>query len=239
MKQHINGVHHLAVMAADIKTHIAFFADVLGCPLVALFPMHGVAGGLHAFLRLNDYCYFSIVQLPGVDGIPIEIGKTHAGTGAGVSAAGTLQHLAFSAANPAALLAMRDRIRAHGVNVLGPIDHGMCQSIYFAGPDHLTLEIATSAVAIDPRAWTDPATVALAGISPEECARFAAPAPYNGPTPVAQPPYDASKPHQSFPDKIYRAMLAAPDEVVAAGGSYAEPPVKLEPQSEGLDDAGD
>ena len=82
MAQQPTSVHHLAVMAADIKKHIAFFSEVMGCPLVALFDMHGVPGGLHAFLRLDDHSYFSIVQLPKVDEIPIELGKTHAGNGA-------------------------------------------------------------------------------------------------------------------------------------------------------------
>jgi catechol 2,3-dioxygenase-like lactoylglutathione lyase family enzyme len=225
--QQPNGVHHLAVMAADIKTHITFFADVLGCPLVALFPMHGVPGGLHAFLKLHDHCYFSVVQLPGVDALQVEIGRTHSGTGAGISAPGTLQHLAFNVDNEAALLAMRDRIRAHGVNVLGPIDHGMCKSIYFAGPDQMTLEIATSAAPINPRAWLDPATLAQAGIDDAETARFTSPAPYGGPGQVPQPPYDPAKPHQAFPAEIYQTMLSLPDDVITATGSYAEPPVKL------------
>ena len=142
MAQHPTGIHHLAFMAGDIKKHIAFFSEVMGCPLVALFDMHGVPGGLHAFLRMNDHSYFSIVQLPDVDKIPIELGRTHAGNGALPSAPGTLQHLAFGVDTDADLIAMRDRIRSHGVNVIGPIDHGMCRSIYFAGPDQMTLELS-------------------------------------------------------------------------------------------------
>lgn len=180
------GIHHLAFMAADIKKHIEFFSQVMGCPLVALFDMHGVPGGLHAFLKMNDHSYFSIVQLPDVDKIPIEIGKTHSGSGALPSAAGTLQHLAFGVDSQADLLAMRDRIRSHGVNVIGPIDHGMCQSIYFAGPDQMTLEVATSQEALDAKAWIDPAVLAKAGISAAEAEAYKAPAPYAGPTPVPQ-----------------------------------------------------
>lgn len=220
-----SGIHHLAFMAGDIKKHIAFFSEVMGCPLVALFDMHGVPGGLHAFLRMNDHGYFSIVQLPKVDDIPIELGKTHAGTGAGPSAPGTLQHLAFRADSDEELLAMRDRIRSHGINVVGPIDHGMCRSIYFAGPDQMTLEVATSHEPIDPARWIDPAVLAKAGIGPEEAARFKAPAPYAGPSPVPQPAYDPAKPHQAYPDKLYQAMIAAPDEVIWKNASYAEPPV--------------
>ena len=156
-QQQPSGIHHIAIMAADIKTHIAFFSEVMGCPLVALFEMHGVPGGLHAFLRMNERSYFSIVQLPGVDQIPVTLGVTHAGNGALPSAAGTMQHLAFRADDEAGLLSMRDRIRSHGVNVIGPIDHGFCKSIYFAGPDKLTLEVAAPVSRVDPDLWIDPA----------------------------------------------------------------------------------
>ena len=61
-----------------------------------------------------------------------------------------MQHLALNVDDDAQLIAMRDRIRSRGVNVIGPIDHGFCKSIYFAGPEHLTLEISTSRAAIDP-----------------------------------------------------------------------------------------
>jgi catechol 2,3-dioxygenase-like lactoylglutathione lyase family enzyme len=221
-----NGIHHVAFMAADIKKHIAFFSEVVGCPLVALFDMHGVPGGLHAFLRLNETSYFSIVQLPGVDAIPIEIGVTHAGRGENPSAAGTLQHIAFAVGSEDELTAMRDRIRGNGVNVIGPLDHGFCKSIYFAGPDSMTLEVATSVRgSIDPKRWIDPDVLARAGISAEEAARFKAPAPYVGPSPAPQPAYDASKPHMPYPPEQYKRMLATPDEVITQVASHAEPPV--------------
>ncbi|MBI5941405.1 MAG: VOC family protein [Caulobacterales bacterium] len=226
MSQHPSGIHHLAFMAGDIKKHIAFFSEVMGCPLVALFDMHGVPGGLHAFLKMNEHSYFSIVQLPDVDKIPIRLGETHAGSGALPSAPGTLQHLAFRADSLEGLIAMRDRIRSHGVNVIGPIDHGMCQSIYFAGPDQMTLEVATATGGIDPALWIDPAVLAKAGISDAEAERFKAPAAYTGPSPVPQPAYDEGKPHMAYPKEAYLKMLAIPDEALTAGASYAEPPVK-------------
>ena len=221
-----NGIHHLAVMSTDIKSHIAFFSEVVGCPLVGLFDMHGVPGGLHAFLRLNDHSYFSVVQLPGVAEAPIVIGQTHAGSGAGASAPGTLQHLAFNVDDEAALIAMRDRIRDKGVNVFGPIDHGMCKSIYFGGPDRMTLEVACSDGPLDPRSWIDPATLKAAGIDAEEAERYKSPPSYGGPSPVAQPPYDPAKPHQDMPAERYQMLLQMEDEAITAMSSYAEPPVK-------------
>jgi len=35
----------------------------------------------------------------------------------------------------------KKRLEAHGVQVLGPKDHGMCQSIYFMDPDGHRLEM--------------------------------------------------------------------------------------------------
>lgn len=223
-----NGIHHVAFMAADIKKHIAFFSDVVGCPLVALFDMHGVPGGLHAFLRLSETSYFSIVQLPDVDKIPIQLGVTHAGRGEKPSAAGTLQHIAFGVGSEDELTAMRDRIRGNGVNVIGPLDHGFCKSIYFAGPDSMTLEVATPVRgSIDPKCWIDPSVLERAGISAEEAERFKAPAPYAGPSPAPQPPYDPSKPHMPYPLEQYKQMLATPDEIITKVASYTEPPVQV------------
>ena len=223
----VTGVHHLAIMSGDIKSHIAYFSDVLGCKLSAIFDMHGVPGGLHAFMHMSDDSYFSIVQLPNVDEIPIEIGVTHSGTGAGVSAPGTLQHLAFKADNEQELLALRDRIRSRGINVIGPINHGMCQSIYFAGPDQLTLEVATSDEEIDASKWVDPAVAERAGISADELEAYKNPEDYAGEGgKVKQPPYDPAKPHQAYPDEMYQAMIAAPDEVITASASYEKPPVE-------------
>ncbi len=222
------GIHHIAVMTGDIKRQIAFFSDVLGARLVAIFDMHGVPGGIHAFLHLADDCSFSLVQLPDTASIPIEVGRTHAGSGAGNSAPGTMQHIAFKVDSRAALLAMRDRIRSRGVNVFGPIDHGMCQSIYFAGPDQLSLECAWSDRAIDPAAWIDPAVLDKAGISAEEAALYAAPPAYAGEGgAVAQPPIDPAMPHQVMPDALYRAIIAAPDEAIWATASHPQPPVSL------------
>jgi len=220
------GIHHVAVMSGDIKQHIAFFSDVLGCQLVGLFDMHGVPGAFHAFLHLNDQCSFSIVQTPEAGNVAIELGKTHAGTGAGTSAPGTLQHLALRVDSEADLLNMRDRIRRAGVNVIGPIDHGLCKSIYFAGPDQLTLEVATSDTAIDPDRWIDPGVLEKAGITPDEAERYRAPDPYAGEGGARpQPPYDPDKPHQAYPEQAYRRMLDTPDEVLSQAASYAEPPV--------------
>jgi len=223
-----NNLHHLAISTGDIKRQIAFFSDVLGAELVALYWMHGVEGTFHGFVKLNDKVSIAFVQGPKTGSIAPIMGVSHSGNAADPSAPGTMQHLALNVDGKAELLAMRDRIRSRGVNVVGPIDHGFCQSIYFAGPEHLALEISTSDAPIDARAWIDPEVVALTGISAEELAAFRAPAPYAGEGgSVAQPPYDPAKPQVSFPPEVYKRMLAMPDEVFTARTSEPTPPVRL------------
>ncbi len=222
----VRGIHHLAINTADIKTQIEFFTDVLGAELVALFWMHGVEGAWHAFCRLDDHCSFSFVELPANHDIEPELGVTPAGNGAGPSAPGTTQHIAFSVDSFDELLAMRDRIRSRGVNVIGHIDHGMCQSIYFAGPEGLTLEVATSAEPIDAQRWIDPEVCELAGISADDLARYTSPAPFEaGDDPIPQPPADPTKPHLHYPRKVYEQILATPDDIVTSAGSHSDPPV--------------
>jgi catechol 2,3-dioxygenase-like lactoylglutathione lyase family enzyme len=225
------GVHHLAITTADMKGQLTFFCDVLGAELKALYWMHGVPGAQHGFVKLNDSSYVAFVSMPAIAEIEPEIGVTHAGSGAGVSAPGTMQHVAFNVDSLEDLLALRDRIRDRGVNVFGPLDHGMCHSIYFAGPENLTLEIATSAAPIDDRAWIDPEVVALCGIDDDELAAMRSPAPYEDQGgAVANPPIDPAKPHMVMGTaESYAKLMTMPDEVVTAKLSEPDPPVRVEP----------
>jgi catechol 2,3-dioxygenase-like lactoylglutathione lyase family enzyme len=222
-----SGVHHLAITTADLKAQLEFFTDVLGAELKALYWMHGVPGAKHAFVKLNDSSYVAFVHMPAIEDIPTELGATHSGSPATPCAPGTMQHVAFNVDSHDDLLALRDRIRSRGINVFGPLDHGMCHSIYFAGPEHLSLEIATSAAPIDDRAWIDPEVVALCGIDADELAAMREPAQYRAEGGrVPNPPIDWSKPHQVMPD--YERLMSLPDEVVTRTMSEPDPPVRVD-----------
>lgn len=221
-----SGIHHLAISTADIKAQIEYFTDVLGMELVALYWMHGVDGAWHGFLRLHDHSYVAFVQMEEIGRIDGQLGVTHAGHAGGPCAAGTMQHVAFDVDSVDELHAMRDRIRSRGIQVLGPIDHGMCASIYFAGPEGLTLEISTSTEAIDADHWIDPEVVRLAGISDDDLQRYRRPpvfAPASGPVP--QPPSDDGVPRLS-PVRQYERLMAMSDDDVATRLSTTEPPVR-------------
>jgi len=222
-----NGIHHLAIATGDIKRQIDFFNDVLGCELVALYWMHGVEGAWHGFMRLSDTCSIAFVETPDVAGIERTLGVTHAGSAGGVCAGGGMQHVAFNVDSLDDLLAMRDRIRSRGVTVFGPLDHGMCHSIYFAGPEDLSLEVATSEKPIDGDAWIDPEVVGLAGISADELKRYRSPDAFEPTgTPVPQPRFDPGQPWpRGMPQGMYERLISLPDQVVIDKMSENTPPV--------------
>jgi catechol 2,3-dioxygenase-like lactoylglutathione lyase family enzyme len=224
-----NGVHHLAVCTGDIKAQIDFFTDVLGAELKALYWMHGVDGTFHGFVRLNDHSYVAFVQNEQIKDIEPQLGVSHAANPGSPSAPGTMQHVAFNVDTEAELLALRDRIRDRGINVMGPLDHGMCKSIYFAGPEGLNLEVATSEVGIDERAWIDPEVCELVGIDADDLARFTRPAAYTDRSgAVPQPEIDPAKPHMRYPPDVYEALMQMPDDEVTARFSEPHPPERVD-----------
>ncbi len=209
----VQGLHHLAVCTADMKGQIEFFTDKLGMELQALYWMHGVENTWHGFLRLNDESSIAFVCNPEIEKIPHVLGQTHAGNPGGNCASGGMQHLAFKVRDHAELMAMRDRLRAKGVPVMGPMDHGLCCSIYFAGPENLSLELSYSEEPINAEAWCDPEVVAMAGISAEELARSKSPPAFTdaGGT-VPQPDLDSPGPHMTnYPPGAYKAIMGRSD----------------------------
>lgn len=213
----VEGLHHIAITTANMKEQIEFFTDKLGMELVALYWMHGVENTWHGFLRLNDESSIAFVCNPDIENIPVRMGETHAGNPGSNCARGSMQHLALKVKNHEELLAMRDRLRSKGVPVLGPMDHGFCASIYFAGPENLALELSYSEAPIDSRAWVDPEVQALAGISDEELARYKQSSTYTDQKgAVPQPALNGPGPHMTgYPaEGLYENMLSTPDEVI-------------------------
>ena len=225
----VEGLHHIAITTANMKEQIEFFTDKLGMELVALYWMHGVENTWHGFLRLNDESSIAFVCNPDIEKIAVRLGETHAGNPGANCSRGAMQHLALRVKNHEELLAMRDRLRSKGVPVMGPMDHGFCASIYFAGPENLALELSYSEAPIDNRAWIDPEVQALAGISDDELARYKESSDYaDEGGKVSQPALDGPGPHMTgYPaEGLYESILSTPDEVIWEN-SENEPPVRV------------
>jgi catechol 2,3-dioxygenase-like lactoylglutathione lyase family enzyme len=224
----VEGLHHLAICTGDMKAQIEYFTDKLGMELQALYWMHGVENTFHAFLRLNDESSIAFVHNPDIAKIEPELGVTHSGNAGANCAPGAMQHLAMKVKNDEELMAMRDRLRSKGVPVMGPVEHGLCRSIYFAGLENMTLELSYSNEPIDNRLWIDPEVVDLLGITDEELAGYRQSSDFRDEKgTVPQPGVDASGPHMNYPPEAYEFILQRTDEEVLNSVDN-QPPVKLD-----------
>jgi catechol 2,3-dioxygenase-like lactoylglutathione lyase family enzyme len=215
-----NGVHHLAIATADIRAQLEFFTQAVGGELVAFYWMHGIDSTAHAFVRLSDESMIALVQGPPGKGIEGALGVSHAGFTAGPVAPGVVQHIALNVPSHEDLLSMRDRLRSFGYWVMGPIDHGMCKSIYLNGPEGIQLELASSAgEAVNAGEWVDPEVAEAFGVTRADLDRFRNPpgfVPSNGS--VAQPSLDL-RPAFTFPEEMQElgaAILRMSDEEISA-----------------------
>lgn len=222
-----NGLHHIAISVGDIKGQIEFFTQVCGMEMVALYWMHGVDQTFHCFLKMNDTCSIALVhnedipKIEPVSGVSYPSGWTGDNT-----APGTMQHLALNVDTDEELFAMRDRLRANGYWVYGPLDHGMFKSIYFKGLENLMLEFASSEGRdTDPEMWVDPEVVELIGISPEELKNYKAPPPFVSQGGAIQnPEVDLKDPPMVFANNDQK-IYGMTDEEVTAQLSEPTPPV--------------
>ncbi len=57
---------------------------------------------------------------------------------------GWVQHLAFELEDYDALLAAKEQVVAEGIDVIGPVNHGIFQSIYFFDPNGHRLELVAN-----------------------------------------------------------------------------------------------
>ena len=222
-----NALHHIAISTGNIKEQIAFFSDVLGMELVALYWMHGVEGAFHGFMRLGDEAVAFVFKEEN-RAVDTVIGQTHAGNGGEKSAPGTMQHLAQTWTRWGDLLACADRIRSRRVPVLGPRSR-LLRFDLLAGPRNLSLEDLDVSAAENPLddsgTWIDPEVVALAGISEEELQSYRTPAEYrNDGEPLAQPAYDPDVPHMTYPKEVYELLLQTPDEAIWENASETTAP---------------
>ena len=55
-----------------------------------------------------------------------------------------VQHIAFEVENYDALLAAKEQVEAEGIDVIGPTNHGIFQSIYFFDPNGHRLELVAN-----------------------------------------------------------------------------------------------
>jgi catechol 2,3-dioxygenase-like lactoylglutathione lyase family enzyme len=135
------GLHHFAWRCRNAEETRHFYEDLLGLRLVHLIRADHVPSTgehcpyVHIFFRLGDGSFIAFFDLG--DGTAAEPSPN---TPAWVN------HLALRVESLDALHAARGRLLAAGIEVLGPTDHHIIQSIYFFDPNGLRLELTVPTV---------------------------------------------------------------------------------------------
>ena len=125
------GVHHVALICADVERTTRFYQEVLGFPLTSMFENRDLKGSTHFFFDLGNGNTIAFFDLPGVN--PSMYSEVLGG----------LHHLAISIEVEHWKQA-KGRLDQHGV----PYDHVGETSLYFRGPDGERLELIA-----DPLRW--------------------------------------------------------------------------------------
>ena len=223
-----NGLHHLAINTNNIEAQIEFFTQACGMELVSFYWMHGVKDAYHIFMRLNDNASVALVRSPADDGIdPL---PEHSGP-LGARMMGAMQHVSFNVPTLDDLYTMRDRIRSHGFQTFGPVDHGFCWSVYVPGApeENMMIEFSCNDEPIDPKKWIDPTTLEHAGISAEQIKRYQNPPEFvSQQGAVEQPALDRKKQH------LHETMvdiLGNPENLAAFEAKITQPKDHSRPEN--------
>jgi glyoxylase I family protein len=145
-------LNHLAYVTHDTAATVQFWTEVMQMPLVEAVMNERVPSTgdpfpyVHFFFRMRDGSTIAFFEAVG---LPARAEPTH-------PAYLVFDHLALEVGTRAEVDEWRDRLVAHQVDVLGPIDHGIIYSVYFRDPNGIRLEITTP-LAAD---WNDRPEVA-------------------------------------------------------------------------------
>ena len=132
-------IHHVAYRCKDAKETVEFYRSILDMEFTVAFAEDHVPSTkaadpyMHVFLDCgmgNVLAFFELPTQPEMD--------------RDRNTPEWVQHIAFEVEDYDALLAAKERIESAGLDVLGPTDHGIFQSIYFFDPNGHRLELVAN-----------------------------------------------------------------------------------------------
>ena len=132
----IQQLHHYAYRAKDAEETRHFYEDILGLPLFHIIQSDIVPSTgeycpyTHFFFRLQDGSFIAFFDL-GDDEAALPSPNTPL----------WVNHISFRVNTVAELVAMKTRLEASGIEVLGVTDHHIFKSIYFFDPNGIRLEL--------------------------------------------------------------------------------------------------
>jgi catechol 2,3-dioxygenase-like lactoylglutathione lyase family enzyme len=132
-------IHHVAYRCRDAKETVEFYRKTLGMHFQLAIaedqvPSTGAADPyMHVFLDAgggNVLAFFELPRSPDMSRDP--------------NTPEWVQHIAFENGSLDELLETKQRLLAMGIDVLGPVDHGIFDSIYFFDPSGHRLELVAN-----------------------------------------------------------------------------------------------
>ena len=132
-------IHHVAYRCNNAKATVEFYQRVMNMGFVLAIAEDKVPSTkapdpyMHVFLDAgmgNVLAFFELPNSPQMD--------------RDRNTPEWVQHIAFELESYAELLAAKAKVEAEGLEVIGPTDHGIFQSIYFRDPNGHRIELAAN-----------------------------------------------------------------------------------------------
>ena len=139
MSVELKRIHHVAYRCKDAKETVDFYQRVLNMGFVLAIAENEVPSTkepdpyMHVFLDAGMGNVLAFFELPNSD----EMGRDD-------NTPIWVQHIAFEVADLDALLSAKRHIEGQGLEVLGPVNHGIFKSIYFFDPNGHRIELAAN-----------------------------------------------------------------------------------------------
>lgn len=134
----IKRLHHSAYRCRDSEETRQFYEGILGLRLATGFALEATKTerpiqAFHSFYELDDGSFLAFFEVVDEADDFVFDEKSDFDL-----------HIALSVTDKRTLLAFKARGEAHGVTVRGPVDHGICESVYFRDPNGYVIELASS-----------------------------------------------------------------------------------------------
>lgn len=132
----VQGLHHVAYRCKDAKETVEFYSNLLKMPFKMALAENLVPSTkewwphIHIFFQMQDGSYVAFFEVP--EAPDMELDK---------NTPAWVQHLAMTVPDMETLESYKKGLVDAGIDVVGPTNHGFCQSIYFFDPNGHRLEL--------------------------------------------------------------------------------------------------